>query len=102
MSHRQRNRKRNKHEIRHWWRGDIEGTVTRRFPTAEDAWAYVLGKIRATIRGFDEYCDAPECSKKTVVDYEKLKTTLLEKGRIGVVYCQTESWWHTLDYNKLK
>ena len=70
MSHRQRNRKRNHYHIGYWWRGDCEDTTRRSFPTKEDAWAFVLGKIRKTIKVFEE--EGP-----TKIDFEKVKDKLL-------------------------
>ena len=95
MSNRQRNHKRNKHLILWWWRGDNEDTTYMQFPTKEDAWASVLGKIRKTIKAFKE-------DGETVVDFENVKKELFEKGQVQVEYANCVSWWHTFQYSLMK
>lgn len=95
MSHRQRNRKRNHYHIGYWWRGDCEDTTRRSFPTKEDAWAFVLGKIRKTIKVFEE--EGP-----TKIDFEKVKDKLFDKGLVQVEYAGCSAYWHTFTYDKYK
>ena len=94
MSNRQRNRKRNKHVVHYWWRGDIEDEKYWRFPTKEAAWAHMVGQIRKRARAFEEttYC-------KTVVDWYKLKSDLMDGGkRVVLTYCQNDSWFDNWEY----
>ncbi len=95
MSHRQRNSKRNQHHVGYWWCGDNEDTTWRSFPTKEDAWAYVLGKIRKTIKAFAE-------EGETKIDFEKVKDKLLDKGLVQVEYAGNDCRRHTFIYDKYK
>lgn len=86
--------KKNKHFVSYYWRNDQEDEVHCRVPTKEDAWAFVLGKIRKTIRCFD----SEEGNKPTIIDYDKVKNELFSNGYVEVVYCQCNSWWHNFYY----
>lgn len=95
MSHRQRNSKRNHYHISYYWRGDCEDTTRRSFPTKEDAWAFVLGKIRKTIKVFEE-------EGSTKIDFKKVKDNLFDKGLVQVEYAGCNAYWHTFTYDKYK
>ena len=92
MSNRQRNRKRNKHLVSYWWRGDVEDKKFYQFPTKEDAWAFVLGKIHKTVKVFEK-------EGLSEIDFEKVKTELFSKRRVEVQYARNSAWWHTFEYD---
>ena len=98
MSNRRRNSRRNKHVITYYWRGDIEDMQSWRFPTKEEAWAHVVGKVRKRVKHFE----AEEASgySKTIVDWEKLFSDLFNKGDAEVEYCQCSAWWDNWGYYK--
>lgn len=95
MSHRRRNRKRNRHSISHFWRGDCEDTKTRYFPTKEEAWAYVLGQIRKTIKAFEK-------EGETKIDFEEVKAKLFDEGLVQVEYAGCSAWWDNFSYDFVK
>ena len=95
MSHRKRNMKRNKHIINYWWRGDIEDELQWRFPTKEDAWAHVVGQIRKSVKAFES---KESTHGKTIVDWDKLKSDLMESGSATQIYCQCNAWWDNWEY----
>lgn len=97
MSKRKRNRKRNRHVITYYWRGDNEDMRYWSFPTKDDAWAHVVGNVRKRIRNFssDENVDG---HGKTVVDWERLHSELFGNGYAEVVYCQCSAWWDNWGY----
>lgn len=92
MSNRQRNHKRNKHLVSYWWRGDVEDEEFYQFPTKEDTWAFVLGKIRKTVKAFEK--EGP-----SEIDFEKVKAELFSKGMVQVQYARNSAWWHTFQYD---
>ena len=98
MSNRQRNRKRNKHVVRYWWRGDFDDRKYWYFPTKEAAWAHVVGEIRKRAKRFEpettEYGYPP-----TQIDMDKFKEALFsKKGYASCVYCQCEAWFDNWEY----
>lgn len=98
-SRRIRNSRRNKYVISYYWRGDNEDTEYWAFPTQEAAWAHVVGVVRKRINAFK-----PEETTRdhgpTIIDWDKFKTDLLEKGRGKVEYCQCSAWWDNWGYFK--
>jgi len=99
MSNRQRNSKRNKHIITHYWRGDVEDMRSWNFPTKEAAWAHVVGEIRRRIKCFEPE-ETVRDHGKTIVDWEKVFSDLFNRGYGEVVYCQCSAWWDTWCYFK--
>ena len=99
MSHRLRNRKRNKHVVSYYWRGDVEDTERWAFPTQEAAWAHVLGEVRRRIKAFEPKETVGDHGK-TIVDWDKFKSDLFSKGKAEVVYCQCSAWWDNWSYRE--
>ena len=99
MSNRRRNHKRNKHVISYYWRGDVEDTECWAFPTQEAAWAHVLGEVRRRIKAFEPE-ETTGDHGKTIVDWDKLKSDLFDKGHGRVEYCQESAWWDNWGYSK--
>ena len=98
-SRRRRNAKRNKYVISYYWRGDVEDTKYWAFPTQEAAWAHVLGKVRRRIKAFESE-ETIDNHGKTIVDWDKFKSDLLDKGYGRVEYCQCSAWWDNWEYFK--
>ena len=98
-SHRRRNAKRNKYIVSYYWRGDNEDIKYWAFPTQEDAWAHVLGKVRHRIKAFEPE-ETTGDHGKTIVDWDKFKTDLFDKGYGRVEYCQCSAWWDNWEYFK--
>ncbi len=101
MSRRMRNAKRNKYVISYYWRGDNEDTKYWAFPTQEAAWAHVLGEVRRRIKAFEPE-ETTDNHGKTIVDWDKFKSDLLDKGYGRVEYCQCEAWYDNWEYFKKK
>ena len=99
MSRRRSHRKRNQHVITYYWRGDVEDTETWYFPTQEAAWSHVVGMVRYRASTFKLHENEPG-KGPTILNWDRFKKDLFEKGKATVEYCQWSAWWDNWGYFK--
>lgn len=95
-------KRKNRHVISYYWRGDVEDQKNWAFPSQEEAWAFVLGEIRKRDRLLSKDVDGQEL-KESDIDFEKVKKDLFDRrfsgcGTARVVYHQSEAWWDNWFY----
>lgn len=90
-------KRKNRHIISYYWRGDCEDQKNWAFPTKEDAWAFVLGEIRKRIRAFKSE-ENVRGNGETDIDLDKVRHELFGNGISCPIYCQNSSWWDNWFY----
>lgn len=96
-------KRKNRHVISYYWRGDVEDQKNWAFPSQDDAWAFVLGEIRKRDRLLSRDVTWKEL-KESDIDFEKVKKDLFGKcysgcGFAQVVYHQNQAWWDNWFYH---
>lgn len=85
------------HTVSFYWRGDNEDTVVRSFLTEDEAWAFVKGEIRKTVKAFEP---EEKTHAKTEIDFDEVRKELFTNGYARVEYCGCSAWWHNFMYAK--